>query len=400
MRAHRNGFALPVALLALVIVGALVTGGFFAANQEDQISTVTMHANEAFFAAERGLQDILGVRNRIFFEDSICPVGDVAPCDELGDTTTIGPVSISVGGLSAQYTVTIRHLATRLFLVESEGEVFSGGRYGGGTRTLAQLVRTSYMDYARDRAVQTKAPIAFRGNSYVSGADSVPPGWSDCTDLGTKTGIMTNDATNIDFKGKALTGDPPDSVKPDLGYDDFFNYGDLTYDDLARVAEKTVSGTMSSLAPVDDGVTCDTGNLNNWGDPLNPTAPCGNYFPIIHAPGDVHLSGGGYGQGILLVDGDLSVTGGFNFYGIIIVKGAAKLTGKGNTINGSILIWGQSDSTSQIGETKGTGSTTVDFSSCAVERAHLYNTRLSRPYPVYERSFIDLSAIGAQENED
>lgn len=390
MRAKRSGFALPVALLALVIVGALVTGGFFAASQEDQISTVTQYANEAFLAAERGLHDVLGSRNRMFFEDS---VGNV------GDTLTIGPVSITIGDLSGQYTVQVRRLATRLFMVESEGRLVGGGRYGGGRRKLAELVRTSYFAYSRDRAVQTKAPIAFRGNSYVSGTDVTPTGWAGCTNVGAKTGILTNDSLNIDFKGKSLSGSPADSVQADLGWDDFFSFGDMSYDDLARVAEKTVSGTMAALAPLDDGVSCTTSNLNNWGDPLNSTAPCGTYFPIVHAPGDLHLSGGGYGQGILLVDGDLTVSGGFNYYGVVIVKGAAKMTGKGNTLHGSILIWGQSDSVSEIGDVKGTGSTNVDFSSCAIEKAHRYNQRIARAYPIYERSFVDLSAIGAQDQE-
>src|SRR5256885_11481940 len=64
----------------------------------------------------------------------------------------------------------------------------------------------------------------------------------------------------------------------------FSKYGDVTYADLAARASITLPGQnfSTSIAPVVTNGQCDWSVLTNWGNPLNPTAPCGTYFPIIH----------------------------------------------------------------------------------------------------------------------
>ena len=51
----REGFALAGALLALVVVGALVTGSFFAASQESAIGVSSRYNDEAMYVAEYAL---------------------------------------------------------------------------------------------------------------------------------------------------------------------------------------------------------------------------------------------------------------------------------------------------------------------------------------------------------
>jgi hypothetical protein len=66
-------------------------------------------------------------------------------------------------------------------------------------------------------------------------------------------------------------------------------------------------------------------------------------YRIVHATGDIHLSGGGVtGGGILIVDGDLEVTGQFTWYGLVLVLGDITFSGGGSGTHlfGSLLVQG------------------------------------------------------------
>lgn len=388
---HRAGFALPAALLALVVVGALVTGGVYTAMAEDRASSNMSHGTQAFVAAERGLEDLLATKDRMYFEN----MGAV------GTTDVIGPVSMTIDGLDAQYTVYVQRLNTRLFRVDSEGEILSGGRYAGTKRRVSQMMRIAYTYVPKDRAVTTQGALRTRGQSGISGEDSHPyADWDgECAPTeGTKTAVVAKDAAGIDVKGKVgLVGDPPSREEPTLDSLDFVQYGDMHLDDLKAMAQKVyTSGTLSGMAPVvDTDGNCDTTVKDNWGAPADSSHACHFYWPIIYSPGDLHVSGGGQGQGILIVDGDLRITGNFEFTGLVFVYGSVVAAGTGNKFTGSVNILNASSDDTEIGEaSKGQGNTQIQLSTCAIERAHIYNTRFSRPIPLGQRKFIDVSALG------
>ena len=54
-----KGFALPAAVFALVVVGVLVTGGFYLARQETRIGVASERATTAFYLAERGATEVM-----------------------------------------------------------------------------------------------------------------------------------------------------------------------------------------------------------------------------------------------------------------------------------------------------------------------------------------------------
>ena len=385
----RDGFALPAALLALLVIAALVTGGAYAAMMEDRSSTSVDVGQRAFRAAERGIQDILGTKTRPYFEDSIGAVGTV---------DTIGPVTFQMGDINAQYTTYIQRLATRLFMVESEGEILSGGRYAGAKRRLAEIVRVAYTYVPTDRAMTTQDEVRIRGNSLVSGDDQVPSGWTDCTDTGTRTGIVSQDTTTVDVPpgggpNTGVYGNPRYEENASLDSTAFTKYGDMLLDDLKNMAEKVYApGTYNGMAPAVSGGVCDKSVKDNWGDPQNTAGECHYYWPIIYSPGNLSLSSG-VGQGIMVVDGDLHISGNFEFSGLIFVYGAFTTTGTGNKIDGSVNILGNSTNDSQL-QLTGAGNTDVFLSSCAIERAHRYNDRWARPIPLDQRRFVDLTGLG------
>lgn len=383
---RRNGFALPATLLALVVVGALVTGGVYAAMEHDRTSGNADVGQLAFRAAERGLDDLMGTWLRADFEKNVPVVGQV---------DTVGPVAVTIGGLQAQYTLHVKRLNTLLFMVESEGEVVSGGRYAGSTRRVGEVMRISYTYFPKDRAVTTHVGLKMVGKSGVRGIDTIPAGWDECSNLGTKTGVVAKDETTIKLVGAAgVEGNPEVASQPSLDSAAFVKYGDLVLDDLIDVANITLPpGNYNNMAPaVDANGECDGTVQLNWGDPQDKTGACHYYWPIIYSPGDLHLNTG-FGQGILIVGGDLELGGNVEFSGLVFVYGAIKSVGSGNKVMGSVSVLGASPDESDLTNT-GAGATMLQLSSCAIERAYLYNDRFARPIPLAERKFVDVSGLG------
>ena len=76
-----------------------------------------------------------------------------------------------------------------------------------------------------------------------------------------------------------------------------------------------------------------TGSL---GDPDGPV------FKITHSEGNLDISGGAEGAGLLLVEGNLEITGSFEYLGVVIVTGQVIFRGGGGVkrVIGTVLVGG------------------------------------------------------------
>lgn len=381
----QDGFALAAAIFALVVVGALVTGGFFAASQEHRAGDSARFATEAFYTAEQGLADVIGTHNRAWFE-AIPLFGYTYP-----DT-----VVLTQGGKEAsQYITRVFRAGPRLFFVQSTGEVLRGGMYSGATRSVGLMVRTMSINVPNDRALQVFGALRIGGNSRVDGNDMPPANWEDCDDVGAVNGVVARDTSRVTrFGNGKLFGDPPKSQDPTLDTEHFLQLGDFTFEELAAMAEKVyppnaVANNMQPIKTPSGG--CDYSQQRNWGAPLDHKHPCHTYFPIIYGQGDLKLNAKANGQGILLVEGDLHLTGGFQFYGIVIVKGRFESTGTGGHVNGMAMVYGDGEINVQ---SEALGNSVVQFSSCAIHRAINMNQWASRVIPLAQRGWMDLTGAG------
>lgn len=386
-----RGFALAGAVFALVIVGALVTAGFFAASQESRIGYSMQYSADAFFAAERGLSSLVGSKPMSFYDDSV----DV---DSIVKPGGYQAISVTTDGVASEYSVTVRGLGDRLYYVESTGRVTGGGRFGGASRRTAMVVRTFDFEIEPDGALKTFGGLDIRGSGRVDGADDDPSGWAGCALGADKAGVVAKDSSSVDFKGKTspIAGNPPVDEEPGMTADDFFDFGGMDYDRLASLADPAYvfpDGANPKPAPAyTGGGFCDTGSGTNWGAPEDQSDVCAGHFPLMHAEGDLRLSSNGSGQGILLVDGDLHISGGFEFYGIVIVKGKLT-TGSGTSgVHGATMVYTGGDATD---ESVWSGTPIITYSSCAVTRAIEFNAATNRAFPIGDRSWIDLTATGA-----
>jgi hypothetical protein len=365
-RAGERGMALAVAIFALVVIGALVAGAFYAGHQEQRTGRSTMYVSAAATAAEAGTAEVMADWDQFNLNGIL--VGDslVLP------TTTLA-------GRTA-YTPTVKRLNDDLFLVRSLGTRTDAGGDVLAQRSVGTIARLSYVTATASAAVTVTKPIKFNGDAFeVIGNDSVPKGWGGepgCETGEDKAGVRSATTTGAGSgDNDNLYGNPPQVSNDTTVTNDFFNvFGDVTFDELKQNADIVISST----APQQPEPTLTAGNpqrcrvsdMNNWGEPRRPpdgyVPQCTTYFPIIYASGSqLKLAGGSRGQGLLLVEGDLEIVGGFEFAGLIVAKGGIKINGNGNKITGALLAQDVAiDDQNSI-----SGNTTLQFSSCALEKA-------------------------------
>lgn len=388
MNRTRNdrGFALPVAILALALVGVLVTGGFYVAYQETRIGVAAHRANDAFYLAERGATEVLSE-------------WDAPTFNALSNWDS---VTVQQATEEGQWEVTVTRMSSRFFFLRSTGTITTGSAvYGNATRTLGIISHLSTAEIMPKAALTTIGEVRIQGSMEIIGHDTSPPGWDAfCDSVGpSKPGILIDDTLNIRDIGNALTvdGDPDFQQDTTLASDSLLTFGDLTFDELKELATIVYSpGSRvrqlepDSLPDGTGGYYCNSSLRDNWGTPLSPDGVCGTYFPIIYAQGDLDIAANEAGQGILLVEGDLEISGTHVFYGPVIIKGTLWASGGGT---GGHFRGGVVAANVVLEDTRITGNAVVEFSSCAVSRAILNNSNLTRAHPLEDRSWVDLTAV-------
>lgn len=376
---RRDGFALPAAVFALVVVGVLVTGGFYLARQETRIGVANKYGTSAFYLAERGLGEVVET-----WDASV-----MNALADFSDTTITGFSS------EGQWDVTVTKLPGRNYFLSSEGTISQGGAMlNGASRRIGLATKLVTAEIAPPAALTTQGNVSIRGGAEVTGLDTNPPEWGGlCAPAGdSKPGVLTDAGSTVSTSGGGtVNGDPfAWDDDPSITDETFTVFGDLTWDDLVALANvRLPGGNFNGTAPSfnADG-TCNRADANNWGDPLNPGSACGTYFPIIHINGLARIQSAGVGQGVMLVEGDVDLRGSFLFHGIILSKGRFQTQGSGHRIMGGVMA-----QNADLDLEKLVGASIVQNSSCAVERALLLNDALTRVLPLAERAWVDLSNL-------
>jgi hypothetical protein len=385
--ADERGIALLIALLAIIVIGALVTGTFFAGRMEMQSGRNSVYTGQATEMAETGLTDAFASWNSAWNE-----------FDQDGDSvqTTVYPYGAGTpADNSLRYTQIVRRMAAGLYLVTSRGEKLDQGGNVMATRLLARLGKLIPPWVDVEAAVTSKGNVTVSGNNdRIDGHNNVPPGWAGCsTTVPDEAGIRTSGTISTNGS-PTIDGDPPRRVNDATVVDSLFQN---PYAALLPYATVTINGDPSynDIGPstTDSPARCDPSNDHNWGEPgragytLQGTAPltpvCQDYYPVIVAPTGLKIQFG-RGQGVLLVGGDLDIRGNFEFDGIIIALGQVKTEGTGNKITGAVLA-----NNTEIGDLSTfAGNPTVLYSQCAVATA-LRGT--AKGFPLTERSWAQVN---------
>jgi hypothetical protein len=363
-----RGVALPMAIFALVVIGVLVGASFYMGRQEQAVGRNTVRLQQAFASAEGGLQ--LQVAS---WDPSIYNVLAV------GDSASFGG---TIAG-SGWYRGNVRRLNTLLFLARSEGfSVDSTAR-----QQIGMLLRLRPVEIDITAALKTQGEVKVGGSSLTSGYDSLPAGWVDCPPLlPPLPGIQLPDSSLITTSGctslDCVEGDPKVDEDPTINDSTLTTFGDATFDDWEALATKWITGGTRKIEPsLTASGTCNTADPNNWGSPLTPMLPCGNYFPIVWVEGDLNINGV-QGQGVLLVNGNLDVQGNFEFFGPVLVRGTLSTQGTGGHFNGGVIA-----ANVNLEQNTVLGNAVINYSSCALAKA-LANSAPAAP--LRSRSWANL----------
>lgn len=364
--AHRDrrGFAMFLAIGALVIIGVLVAGSSFVSLQEQRLGQNSLVQTKAFSVAEYGL-------NKIQADWDKTPNLQMANGGKF-DTSYV---------LAGQGTATVRYtrLNNETFWIVSEGRSTVGNATGGSrtaVKRVGAVLRLRIPTIRVEGAITAGGNVAVRGGANIQGRDSVPPGWSsNCSDIPEvdKAGVVVPIGASVTTQGSSWVQGVPATKQDPLAADQntYIRYGDETWNTLTAQANVRLNGGSIGNAVQPDSTldgSCNKSNPLNWGEPhrtLLSITPCYNYFPIIYSNGDLTLNAQGRGQGILLVNGNVTINGSFEWHGLIVVS---------NDIvrgNGSATVFGGVMARNEVkaDESIITGSTHYNYSSCALERA-------------------------------
>jgi hypothetical protein len=359
---RREGFALAVALIAIVVIGALIAGAFFTSTQEYRIGRNSLMDQRAFAAAETGATQPIQMWVRT---NNL----NMAIGDSRRDSLAIPGGSYAIRR--------IMKIDTATYWLMSDG--YAGGRTGAlaSNHRVNAIYRIAMPSFNILGALTVRGKVEVGGSSRVDGMDQIPDQWTTSTICpvasGGTAGVAAPDTSLVcngtcpQNKGAqnridGLPGKIEDPAAADTNT--YYKYGDQTWNTLIANADISLPGGNYKTLPSVSGTNCNYGDVYNWGDPERTTA-CQDYFPIIHVKGDLAIQANSRGQGILLVEGDLEMAGGFEFNGIMIVRDDIKSTGNGNKISGSAFA----GNTYTTDNTNVSGASEIRYSSCAIERA-------------------------------
>jgi hypothetical protein len=363
-RVHdERGVALPVALFALVVIGALVAGIFFTARIEIRSGENAMGGARAMEAAQAGLQ--MGYPQVI-----------TAGATTDGQTVGLGKVQLGTSG--SYYEDSVTRLNNYMYLLRSFGTYEVGGNVTS-TRVVAMLIKRYMPELNVNSGAIVAGSVTIQGAVTIDGNDHTPTSWTGCSPGASQPAVRSDSTVTV--KGGVSVS--PAVSSNDTTVPNMSKVLDTLFMQLASQANIVFTVDPGSAAPVDTTVggtaRCNTNRKTNWGDLVHTgsTTHCSSYYPLVYldagGPGNSIGLHGGSGQGILLVNGDLKMNGNFSYAGLILVRGTYQTGGGTMDLTGSML-----SSLVDTDPNKWTGGLTVNYSTCAVNNA-LNNLAVTAP---------------------
>jgi hypothetical protein len=388
----RDGIALPIALAAIVVVGALIAGVFFASTQEYRVGRNTMAAHTALHAAEVGLNKVVSTWTPAQTQQTTVGQTVKLPLD------TIDKVAI----VQVQYT----RVSPTMFWVTSTAVAGSGSLQARALKRLNSLVRVDIPDMRIQGAITVRGNVTVAGSAKASGNDSTPKGWTDCNEGAQPAAavVVADSATNATGGGgcsgwACLTGATNKVVDSAIYADTntYKNFGGFSYDSLTKLATWTFTGgtlpgtgkTAPSWTGVAPNTVCDRTNQLNWGDTSRAdthSKACDDYFPVIWLKGATTswtLANYG-GQGILLIDGNATINGQFVWTGLVLVQGTLDYSGMNSPkLTGAVMVMNRNNGVNKVA-----GNVTIQYSRCAIQAV---TARLATARQTRYRAWADMS---------
>jgi hypothetical protein len=364
----RDGFALPMTIMVIVVLTAALTSAFVATASETTTNVALRGQSRAFMVAQMGLERFLEQPDTL----SLCPT-----CDTLRTTPSTDTFGRLIDSDSVYITVTrIRHQSSSalpaVYFIQARG-VDKRSKLSG---------RLANVD--AERSVGMYAQWNVNTMQVLSA-------WTSLTGL--KKGGTDGLLSGVDQCGKM-----PAVAGTTVGKGDITWSGEVTWAegnppiDTSRTAAQLVAdmkidwnGIINrNLIPADITVPAQAFPNLAWFDADT------SRWPVIRIQASNYALPN-RGRGILIVEGDFTISGSDMWDGVILVGG--RLTSNGsNTVAGGVisglnvlLPGAPAPSTSEFDDSKANGEKTYVYSSCKVARA----TKALQRYRVLANTWAD-----------
>jgi hypothetical protein len=360
----RSGFALPVAILGLVLLSALVAGALFVSTEELRSGRGDASDQRALAAAEWALD-----RAMLAWD----PQRNTAQA--VGATVVLvaesGPPNDSVIVMATR----VQRDAVWMTATATRG---GDGRGIPARHTIGASLRLVSAVVPMRAALTVAGAVSVDGG-VIDGRDASPagPANSICADTAAAAGVSVSDASRVTCVTCAASpttgvfGTPP--VDSTASVDAAERLGDETVSVLAQRSALELPGGSYTPRPSVTNDTCDRSDALNWGDP-EPSSACANWFPVIHILGSVVLGPGSAGQGILIVDGSMRLEASARFAGVVVARGNILVNGLGAELVGAAFSSAADSGSISLVSDGGA----IRFGSCAIRRALTGAARLGR----------------------
>jgi len=323
---ERRGFALPTAILVILVLTIMIAAGFSIVSAERRSVSDQKSQISAFEIAEQGLELFLIRR------DSLLPNASHVPGvkDSVRISFANGYADVSLTRLRA-----VQGTMSGLYVARSKG-VETVGAYAGspqGVRTVAQYVLwepapmqvlagwTALSGLDKNGKAGTLGGFDQCGDSATIAGVAVPlnPGYTGDTTAATSISVITMDSVKIDWNGIVNQN----AIKP------------------------TITIPPSSWP-----------TATQWADTT--------YYPIIRINGD--FTPPSSGRGMLIVTGALTLNGSVGWKGVLLVGGDIVSNGTNNiagaTVSGLNVKLG-----TYVPSSVGNGTKQYVYNSCEVAKA-------------------------------
>jgi hypothetical protein len=341
MNNNRRGFAIPTAILVILVLTIMIAGGFSLVSAERRSVSDQKAQVAAFRIAEQGLEIFLVRRDSLMKgKPSYTKVPGAIP-----DTA-----KINMTGGYAEVTLTrlrpVRGTQSGLYVVRSRG-VQTDGAYNGSpaaVRTVAQYVLWE------PAGMQVLAGWTALSGLQQNGGAGTLGGVDLCGDSVTRAGVVVPFDAGYDQSGKTgvAVGIPPvDTIPgPDsvaIDWNGIVNLGAIEPTFVFPGASWPTAQMTASYA--------DTGST---------------YYPIIRVNGDFVLPSSG--TGMLIVTGQLILNGSVGWRGVVLVGNDITANGN-NTIRGATVSGLNVKLGTYVAGSTGNGTKQYNYSSCEVSKA-------------------------------
>ncbi|HET8576709.1 MAG TPA: hypothetical protein VFO18_06400 [Methylomirabilota bacterium] len=362
--ADQRGVALPMGMLALLVLLTLVVGFTILSTTEPMIATNQLMVAQARALAEAGMERAIWGLSNPGDPNGIPDPFMLAPAPYNGNPlVSVGYNGINIGG----FRVTVTN-----GVVVNERNVTSDGWVPNDTANPRAKQRIT-VTLAKIRFLDPPAALAVRGELDVNGNSTVDSR-SD-TSCGNKAGSMSLGSTTIGGSssifgadGNNVNNQASDAVTnvPSAVFDTF-TYTNAELDMLKSLAKANgtyYQGTQTFNAghQLQNGIvyidTVSGQNIDWNGANTTPTSD----FAVVDIHGNSEADPSGYFSGMIIVAGTLAIAGDFHMHGLLYVINDLSYTGTGSgEIDGAVISQNIRDISSTSIDTNAGGNARIIY---------------------------------------